>query len=348
MSHFIVRDRLSNPNSKFVPEPVSLVLATRDTAEVIKARVANLLDTDYPYDLIEVIVAMDSSMTEKGVCRSISEDKRVRLVVASGEQGKANALNAGVVEATNELLVMCDSKQSFNRRTISELSSSMMDHRYGAISGSLQLGGSGTPMHYYWEMEKWLRKHEAAIHSSVGVSGAIYATRKSLWRALPSGTILDDLHFPMTLVLDGHRVGFCEKAVAVDLRTFNDDAEKGRKERTLTGVIQLLYAIPSVINPRRNDIFIQFVCHKLLRYLTPVFVLLMAISVASMYVSALRHGGDIYRMVLIITPLTAILIPRVRRLVLASMRWAILLQKSIVVALINGVSGKYDVWKQSH
>ena len=41
----------------------------------------------------------------------------------------------------------------------------------------------------YWRYEKWLRRHESAVASTLGVTGAIYALRRSLWQALPPDTV---------------------------------------------------------------------------------------------------------------------------------------------------------------
>ena len=50
----------------------------------------------------------------------------------------------------------------------------------------------------------------------LGATGAIYALRRSLWRPLPPGTILDDVLAPMRAVLAGHRVVFEPAARAFD------------------------------------------------------------------------------------------------------------------------------------
>ncbi|MEQ1693852.1 MAG: glycosyltransferase, partial [Gemmatimonas sp.] len=189
---------------------VSVVLATREHAAIIEARVSNLLDTEHPSSLIDVIVALDAEGA-RATRESLGHlDPRVHAVGGDAPGGKAATLNAGVRAAAGDVLIMADSAQRFDRRTIPELVACLEDERFAAVSGALSLGDRGgrSPVHAYWRMEKWLRYNESLLHSSIGVTGAVYATRRTAWPVIPPGTLLDDVFVPMSLVLAGHRVGF--------------------------------------------------------------------------------------------------------------------------------------------
>jgi cellulose synthase/poly-beta-1,6-N-acetylglucosamine synthase-like glycosyltransferase len=178
------------------------------------------------------------------------------------------------------------------------------------------------------------------------VTGAIYAMRRELWTPLPPDLILDDLYVPMRLVLDGWRVGFTDRARAVDARRFAPRQEYRRKVRTLTGVIQLCAWAPRVLNPFRNPVWIQFVCHKLLRLLTPYLVAVVAIAavwqVGQRIVFAESKAPAIGVGVIV---LAALAVPRVRRAFATQIVWGVAIQASIVVATFNGLRGRWDVWR---
>jgi len=130
----------------------------------------------------------------------------------------------------------------------------------------------------YWRYEKQIRRDESAAGSLVGATGAIYAVRRSLWRALPPDTILDDVLTPMRCVMAGRRVVFEERACAFDRTASDAQAEGRRKLRTLAGNYQLLWIEPQLLLPWRNPAWLQFVSHKVGRLLVPyalpaVFVL---------------------------------------------------------------------------
>jgi hypothetical protein len=181
----------------------------------------------------------------------------------------------------------------------------------------------------------------------VGVTGAIYAMRRPLWQPLPAGLILDDVYAPMRLVLDGWRVGFTDKARAHDTRRFAAGQEYKRKVRTLTGVIQVCAWLPGILNPLRNRIWLQFVFHKLLRLLTPYLAALAAVSmlwVAGTTVVASPAGGRLLGGAAMALVLLC-LVPHVRRALRAQLAWGFAMQSSIVVATVNGVRGRWDVWQ---
>ncbi len=324
---------------------VSVVLATRDHAEAIDARIANLLDTAHAAELLEVIVALDAEDSKATPASFGSLDPRVRVVVGDAPGGKAATLNAGVRAATGDILVMADAAQRFDARTIPQLVAALEDSRFGAVSGALDLGRAGgtSPVDLYWRLEKWLRYNESLIHSSVGVTGAVYATRRALWTELPAGTLLDDVYVPMSLVLRGHRVGFSYEAKARDVRTFDSKTEGARKTRTLTGVMQLLGLLPA-IKSGSNPIRAQFVMHKLARLTTPLW---LAISASAIFGIALLvavrfpTGSAITGVVL---ALLFAAVPSLRHRAVRIAEWGISLQLATAKAVLNGLRGSWSVW----
>jgi hypothetical protein len=193
-------------------------------------------------------------------------------------------------------------------------------------------------------MEKWLRANEARIHSSVGVTGAVYATRRALWPVIPDGTLLDDVYVPMSLVLRGHRVGFTYAARATDVRAFDAASEGGRKTRTLTGVLQLRHVLPDILSPLRNPIWAQFVAHKLLRLATP---LLLAVGTSSAFVLGVMlfvRATPRVQLIVLVSLIVPLLLPPVRRLVLGLARWMFAMQAATTRATMNGVRQRWQVW----
>ncbi len=314
--------------------------------ESITARVANLLETAHPAESIEVIVALDYEGSKATPELLLNLDHRVRVVIGDSPGGKASTLNAGVRAATGDLLVMADAAQRFDAQTIPQLAAALEDTRFGAVSGALELGREGgtSPVDLYWRMEKWLRYNESLLHSSVGVTGAVYATRRALWAELPSGTLLDDVFVPMSLVLRGHRVAFSYAAKARDVRTFDAEAEGARKTRTLTGVMQLLGLLPE-IKSSTNPIRAQFVMHKLARLTTPLWLLIVAVATLGVFVLiAARYPTE--SAITIGAILTALAVfPALRRRTARIVGWGFSLQVATATAVVNGLRGSWSVWQ---
>jgi cellulose synthase/poly-beta-1,6-N-acetylglucosamine synthase-like glycosyltransferase len=233
---------------------------------------------------------------------------RVELVVLPAA-GKANALNAAVLRATHPILVFADARQRFAPDAIRRLVAHFDDPLIGAVSGELVLDCEDTVaavegetastiaegVGAYWKYEKWLRRREAEVSSTVGVTGAIYAMRRYLWQCLPTDTLLDDVLGPMRLVLRGYRVTFEPAARAYDEAAPDASHEFRRKTRTLAGNFQLLVHEPRVLVPGMNPVWVQFVSHKIARLLVPYALIAVFATNAALALAA--GSGLFYRLV---------------------------------------------------
>ena len=329
---------------------VSIILATAGSSNDIRARVANLLETSYDREKIDIIIGLDAVNKRANATELRDIDPRVRVVEGDASGGKAATLNAAVRASTSELLVFADTAQSFRPDVIPQLVRSLADPAVGAVSGMLETSPTGkkrTLADQYWRYERRLRNAEARVHSAIGVTGAIYAARRDLWAPLPADLILDDLYVPMRLVLRGKRIAYNDRAVATDARSFAPRQEYQRKVRTLTGVIQLCAWLPQVLNPFRNPVWAQFVCHKLLRLLTPYLTALVAIGMAWRITEAILHAQTKVPLAVALSFLAALLLlAPLRRKIATQVAWGIALQTSVVVATVNGLRGRWDVWRR--
>ncbi len=253
---------------------VSIVVAARNEAAGLQARIANLRGLDYPADKVQIVIASDGSTDETMDILERHADTVDVVLLPPG--GKAHALNAAVEAARHEILVFADVRQPFAPDALGELVAPFADATVGGVSGELVLGDApgearsdvADGIGGYWRYEKWLRRHESLVGSTVGATGAIYALRRSLWRPLPDETILDDVLAPMRAVLASTRVVFASGARAFD-RAAPAAAEFARKTRTLAGNYQILRLEPRLLNPFGNPVWLQYVSHKVGRLLVP-------------------------------------------------------------------------------
>jgi cellulose synthase/poly-beta-1,6-N-acetylglucosamine synthase-like glycosyltransferase len=325
---------------------VTAIVATRADAASVRERVDDLLRSAYPESLLDVVVAYDARTTDPIAAWTGESASRVQIVRGDEPGGKAPALNAGVRLARGQVLVFADSGQRFGADAIALLVQAVLRPGVGAASGRLELARGAKapplPLRLYWSLERWLRSREAEVHSAVGVTGAIYAMRRELWTPLPHGLILDDLYVPMQLVLRGHRIAYMEAARAYETRTTTDGNEYRRKVRTLTGVLQLCAWLPRTLTPVHNPVWAQFVTHKLLRFLTPYWLLVCAVWVAWTIGQQLGFGWLLAAVVLFAALLQ--LRSRPFRALRSAVVSSILVQVAAVRATANGARGRWDVW----
>ncbi|MFO7784421.1 MAG: glycosyltransferase family 2 protein [Thermodesulfobacteriota bacterium] len=264
---------------------VSAVIAAKNEEKTMARRIQNLLDQDYPQDLLEIIVASDGSTdaTNTIVQEFAASDHRVTLIASHPAQGKPAALNKGVARARGEIIVFADSRQQFEPRALAELVSNFSDPEVGCVSGELifvqdQDSAIRAEMGAYWHYEKMVRKLESASGSVAGATGAIYAIRKKRYKDLPAETILDDVLTPTNIILQGYRCVFEPSAVAFDVVSKDMQSEMTRKIRTLAGNWQLLQLAPELGSPLRNPIWWGFFSHKIFRLIVPMMLLLLLIT----------------------------------------------------------------------
>ena len=325
---------------------VTAIVATRADPVAVRERVDDLLRSEYPAALLDVVVAYDARTTEPMATWSGEAAGRVQVVRGDEPGGKAAALNAGVRAAGGEVVVFADSGQRFGADAIALLTRALVRPNVGVVSGRLELArgakAPALPFRLYWSLERWLRRREADVHSAIGVTGAIYAMRRALWTPLPAGLILDDLYVPMQLVLAGHRIAFVDEARAHETRATTDGNEYRRKVRTLTGVLQLCAWMPRTLSPVHNPAWIQFVTHKLLRLLTPYWLLVCVVWV----VVAVAHRIGLGWLLALAAAFVAMLQLRSRpvRALRSAVVSSILLQVATVRATANGARGRWDVW----
>jgi poly-beta-1,6-N-acetyl-D-glucosamine synthase len=239
----------------------------------------------------ELLVICDGSTDDTIEIARSTTRANVRIVEWAVNRGKAAALNHAASLAQYEVLILADVRQTWAEHAVQYLLECFEDSRVGAVSGQLvltttegKLGGVGL----YWRFEKWLRSKEAQLHSQIGVTGAICAVRRDLFCPLPPGIILDDVHWPMQVVMQGRRVVYQPKAIAFDELPTRGSDELRRKVRTLVGNFQLLSVCPQLLMPWRNPLIWQFASHKLMRLVAPWALLAMVFSAGLIAVGIYR------------------------------------------------------------
>lgn len=253
---------------------ISIIVAARNEAARLPARVRNLLALPYPGSR-EILIVSDGSID--GTAAALAPFGPAVRLIELPPGGKPRALNTGVDAARGEILVFADARQTFSPGALLALVRHFDDPAVGGATGELVLDAGlegtastvGEGVGLYWKYEKWLRRNEGAVWSTLGATGAIYALRRRLWQPLPDDTLLDDVLAPMRAVLAGYRIVFERNAQALDRASMDAAAEARRKKRTLAGNYQILAQEPRLLLPWVNPVWLQYVSHKVGRLLVP-------------------------------------------------------------------------------
>ncbi len=258
---------------------VTLIVVAQDEGPRIAARIENLLALDYPPERRAIVVASDGSADDTVKRARAFERPGLEVIEFRRPRGKPRVLDDVIRRVRGEVLVLADARQTFEPGALRALVAPFADPAVGVVSGELMLssgpgeGAVGEGVGAYWRYEKFLRRCESRIDSTVGATGAIYAVRRELFEPIPPDTLIDDVLVAVRATRRGYRALFEPNARAHDRASASEDAELRRKVRTLAGNFQLFLREKWLLDPRRNRLWLQTVSHKLLRLLCPLFLL---------------------------------------------------------------------------
>jgi len=258
---------------------VSVIIPVHNGARFIAAKLDSVLGLDYPPEDLEIVVVSDGSTDETDVIVQGFAGKGVRLIPLP-RGGKCAALNAGISQTKNEILLLTDVRQIVAPDSLKNLVGCFADPAVGAVSGELLIRASASSDEVttglYWRYESWIRRNSSLVDSMFGATGPFYAIRRELAVPLPPDILLDDMYLPLAGFFRGYRLITEPSAKAFDFPT-SREVEFKRKVRTLAGNYQILKVYPGLLGPR-NRMWFHFVSYKLARLLLPWLVLAAFVS----------------------------------------------------------------------
>jgi len=179
------------------------------------------------------------------------------------------------------VLAFSDANTFWDRDALLRLVSPLRDPRVGGVCGQLLLTDPVTGENVdglYWHYENFLKRCEGRLGALLGFNGAIYAMRKSLWRAIPAQTIVDDFVIGMRIHQWRQRLLFDESAVAHEESAPSVAAEFHRRTRIGAGGFQSLCWLLPLLAPWHGRVAFAFWSHKVLRWLCPLFMLMALVT----------------------------------------------------------------------
>lgn len=260
---------------------VSIIIAAYREESVILERLNNLAKLDYPSDQLEILIGCDGNEDLTGELVSTYDNEQVRLIQFQQRRGKASVLNDCVPQATGEIIVFSDANTNMDPQCIKQLVRHFQDESIGCVCGQLILEDPTTGKNVdglYWKYENFLKHCETKLGAVLGVNGALYALRKSLYSPIPAHTVNDDFLIGMRVHLAGHRLIYDDTAFASEETATSVHAEFRRRIRIGTGAFQSLRYLKGLLNPKYGYIAFAFWSHKLLRWLCPGFMVMALVA----------------------------------------------------------------------
>src|SRR5262245_26397640 len=260
---------------------VSVIIAAYNEERDIAAKLKNTLALDYPRDRMEIIVASD--------CSTDRTDEIVRGFGAEGvilcrqpeRFGKTVAQHRAVKDSSGEILVFSDATTMYEPDAVRKIGRSFADPEVGCVAGQLIYADAsssavGKGCRSYWGYETFLKQCESHVESLIGVSGCLYAVRRSCHARL-AGDMIDDFVIATEIHLQNLRTVYDPEAIAVEDTNHRSKDEFRMRVRVIKQTMSPLGRYRKTLNPFRHTMFaFQMISHKILRYTAP-FLLITAL-----------------------------------------------------------------------
>jgi cellulose synthase/poly-beta-1,6-N-acetylglucosamine synthase-like glycosyltransferase len=273
---------------------VTLIITACNEEKRIGEKLANTVALDYPREKLQALVASDGSTDGTNDMVKSYADRGIDLLAFTERRGKENAQKDAVTHATGEVIIFSDVATRLDTNGLREIVANFADPTVGCVSSvDRVIDRDGRPCGEgaYVRYEMWLRKLESQVNSLVGLSGSFFAARREVCRDF-SGDMQSDFR----TVLNSMRLGLRGISDPDSIGYYQDisDSKKefDRKVRTVLRGLTVFFRNLEFLNIFTYGLFsYQYLCHKLLRWLVPLF-LLTALA-ANMLISP---GSIIYSM----------------------------------------------------
>lgn len=276
------------PTNAAVTPTVTIIIAAYNEERDLPAKLENTLSLDYPRDRLELIVASDCSADRtddivRAFAARVGGALKVRLHRQVERLGKTAAQNAAVELAQGDILLFSDATTLYQPDVLRVMMRDFVDPTVGCVAGRLLYvdptqSNVGQGARSYWGYETFLKACESRIGSLIGVSGCLYAVRRTAYVPLPNEACSD---FIIATVMVEQKLRAIYEPAAICTEETNQRTKKElqMRVRIITQTFSDLWRHRAMLNPLRSGFYaIQLLSHKVFRYLVPVFMIAMLIA----------------------------------------------------------------------
>lgn len=265
---------------------VVVLVAARDEAACIAARVANLGAQDYPGAARLLVVSDGSTDDTVAAAREAGA-----AVLALPHVGKTAALERALetlVDDPPDLVAFSDATALWPPDTLRALARPFADPTVGAVSGRVRYEYPDTALGAgfadYQRLIVAHRAHDARWGTLTSVSGSVSAARWAVVSPQVAGRYPPALSTDLLLPLEAARAGLRSQYVPDAISVERARAAAGRELQSRIRLALSAYAFVAHAWRQRGALpagyLLQLVSHKVLRWLSPALVVVAAAALA--------------------------------------------------------------------
>lgn len=281
---------------------VEVIFAAYNEQEVIQQKIESTFNSDYPKNKLSLRVGSDNSSDQTDPIIESLAQKYPNLTFKRFDErtGKSGILNQLVQESKADLLILTDANIIFKQDTISQLVNAIVSDNAGIVGGQIVYTevtdkGISQQESSYLNWENSLKAAESKLFgAAMGVEGGCYIIQRALFPVIPPLFYMEDFFVSMNVLSKNVKVLFEPQAQCYEDISTQSNEEYKRKVRISIGNFQNLFHFSGLIFKKFWPVGLAFLCHKILRWLTPFLFIL---GFVSLFPLAFEH--NIYRFALI-------------------------------------------------
>lgn len=266
---------------------ITILIPAYNEADVIADKVRNIATLDYPLEKLNVIIACDGCKDNTArVARAAAtewqnRDVNLRIIEFRKNHGKVAILNHLIPQICSEIIALSDASALIAIDALKIANAHFCNQKVGVVAATYALLNPGSEGEKkYWDYQINIKRGEAALGCPIGVHGALYFFKRSLFHTMPADTINDDFILPMDIVSRGYKAIYDTNLVALELEQASTTMDKNRRVRIASGNLQQVMRLPGLLSPSLRGTAWSYLSGKVLRAFMPS-ILLFQLLIAS-------------------------------------------------------------------
>ena len=264
--------------------PVSLVVTAYNEESVLEQKINNILELDYPRDLLQVIFVTDGSSDTS--TRLVQRHPFITLLHQPERKGKYAAIKRAMLAVNSPVVVFSDANTMLNKESIKRIVAHYGNAKVGGVAGEKKIiyrrqsSAVGQAEGIYWKYESIMKQLDAGLYTVVGAAGELFSIRTALFTGLNDDLILDDFIISMQVCLRGYKIEYEPGAFATESPSISLAEEEKRKTRISAGAYQSIGYLKDSLNVFRHPLLtFQYISRRLLRWtFCPLMLFVLLLS----------------------------------------------------------------------
>lgn len=238
----LIYKKRGSPAIKTENEPtVSIVIPTYNEEIIIGKKLDNILDLNYPIELIEIII-IDSSTdnTQKIIKKYKEKYNNIRLIDEGKREGLATALNKAYAAAINQIVVKTDCDSLLHKDALLHMAENFADESVGGVCGKQIVINASKVEEGYRSIQSELQILESWLDSTIIFHGPFSAYRRKLIVPIDPLSLADDSELAVKIRKQGYRTIIDPEIKFYEASQSRFFKRRMQKDRRGKGIIRLL------------------------------------------------------------------------------------------------------------